>query len=122
VRFLLDQGVPRSVVTALRGLGVDATHATDVGMATALDHELMKHARSEQQVVVTLDADFHALLALANAASPSVVRVRIEGLRGTEFAALIVQVIALCEADLRVGAMITVDERRIRVRRLPLVT
>lgn len=91
-------------------------------MATALDHELMKHARSEQQVVVTLDADFHALLALANAASPSVVRVRIEGLRGTEFAALIVQVIALCEADLRVGAMITVDERRIRVRRLPLVT
>jgi len=47
--------------------------------------------------------------------------VRIEGLRGEEFAELVDRVIALCEADLVAGAMATVEEHRVRVRGLPLV-
>jgi len=65
---------------------------------------------------------FHALLALSNAAAPAVIRIRIEGLQGPEIAALVSRVVAVCEADLLAGAMVTVDSHRIRVRRLPLVT
>jgi predicted nuclease of predicted toxin-antitoxin system len=101
-------------------LGFDAVHAGDIGMATAADEELIERARIEERTIVTLDADFHALLALSNASSPSTVRVRIEGLRGEELAKLVQRVVTLCEADLRVGAMVTVDEATVRVRALRL--
>ncbi len=90
-------------------------------MAMASDDEIVGHAQRENAVVVTLDADFHALLARSNAASPSVVRLRTEGLRGAELAALLVRIIPFCEADLREGAMVTVDDHSVRVRVLPLV-
>ena len=53
--------------------------------------------------------------------SPSVVRVRIEGLKGDELADLIIHVIQRCKEDLEHGALVTVTEKRIRVRRLPIV-
>jgi hypothetical protein len=34
--------------------------------------------------ICTLDADFHSILAVAGAASPSVVRIRQQGLRGAD--------------------------------------
>jgi predicted nuclease of predicted toxin-antitoxin system len=87
VNLLLDQGLPRLAVPELRRFGLDVVHAGDVGMAAATDDELLLFARREGRVIVTLDADFHALLALSNAATPSVVRLRIEGLRAQPLAA-----------------------------------
>ncbi len=72
-------------------------------------------------MVVTLDADFHALLATKNAPGPSVIRVRLEGIRAEELADRIIAVLASCEAPLRSGAMVTVDDRSVRVKMLPLV-
>jgi predicted nuclease of predicted toxin-antitoxin system len=71
--------------------------------------------------VAALDADFNALLALSNATAPSVVRVRIEGLRSAELALLVERVVELSAADLASGAMVTVDSHGVRVRGLPLV-
>jgi predicted nuclease of predicted toxin-antitoxin system len=72
-------------------------------------------------MIVTLDADFHALLATRNARAPSVLRLRLERLRGAQAAQLIERVVSVCAADLLGGAMVTVDEHRVRVRTLPLV-
>ncbi len=121
MKLVLDQGLPRGAVEELRKHGFDALHVGDLGMATASDDEIVEYAQREDAIIVTLDADFHALLARSNAASPSVVRLRTEGLRGAELAALLVRVIPLCDADLRTGAMVTVDDRSVRVRALPLV-
>jgi predicted nuclease of predicted toxin-antitoxin system len=51
------------------------------GSPDASDAVILDYAREEGRVIVTLDADFHTLLALTGATFPSVVRVRIEGLR-----------------------------------------
>jgi len=72
-------------------------------------------------VVVTLDSDFHALLALANASSPSVIRIRMQGLRGDNVARIIRQVVEATERDLVAGAAVTVTDRRLALRRLPLI-
>jgi len=81
MKLLLDQGLPRSTVFPLRTAGIDAVHVGEKSLATAPDSLILDIARREQCIVVTLDADFHALLALSGAAGPSVIRIRIEGLR-----------------------------------------
>ncbi|MDP1563331.1 MAG: hypothetical protein Q8M16_18270 [Pirellulaceae bacterium] len=70
--------------------------------------------------MVTLDADFHALLALSGALFPSVIRIRIEGMKGEQVASIIQRVEAAAMSDLVSGAAVTVTERRIALRRLPL--
>lgn len=90
-------------------------------MATAVDADILAYGRQELRVVVTLDADFHALLALSGARSPSVVRIRIEGLRSEGLTALLEKVLEEFSEELELGAVVTVQENRMRVRRLPLI-
>jgi predicted nuclease of predicted toxin-antitoxin system len=80
MKLLLDQGLPRSTVLHLRNQQIEAVHVGDRGLATATDSEILDVGRQEGMVVVTLDADFHALLALSGVTGPSVIRIRIEGL------------------------------------------
>ena len=72
--LLLDQGLPRSTAVHLSDAGIEAVHAGDLGLATASDAALLEHAREHGQIAVTLDADFHKLLALSSAKRPSVSR------------------------------------------------
>jgi predicted nuclease of predicted toxin-antitoxin system len=78
LRLLLDQGPPRDAAWPLRAVGVSCTHVGEAGMSAAADTEILECARLGNSVVVTLDADFHAILAVRNASKPSVVRVRNE--------------------------------------------
>ena len=120
MRLLLDQGLPRSTVRHLAGMGIVAEHVGDLGMARAADALILDEARQRQAAVVTLDADFHALLAASRAAGPSVVRIRIEGLNGEQLASLLVQVLDVAGAEIEAGAVVSVTVRRIRVRLLPI--
>jgi predicted nuclease of predicted toxin-antitoxin system len=121
MKLLLDQGLPRSTVQHLARMGIAAEHVGDLGMARAPDVDILDVARQCHAVVVTLDADFHALLATSHATGPSVVRVRREGLKGEQLAAILVQVLAAASTELDAGAVVSVTARRIRLRLLPIV-
>ena len=82
MKLLLDQGLPRSTVGYLERLGLQAEHVGDLGLATATDETILATGRERGAVVITLDSDFHALLALSNSSSPSVVRIRVQGMKG----------------------------------------
>ena len=120
MKLLLDQGTPRSAATILRHAGFDAVHTGEIGLAEAEDSEIIGRSSLEDRVIVTLDADFHMHLALAQALKPSVIRIRIEGLRAEEFSELLQRVLKQCADDLNAGAMVSVNEFQIRVRRLPV--
>lgn len=123
IRLLLDQGLPRSATSFLGASGCDAKHVADIGLACASDAEIIEHARTTRRVIVTLDADFHRLLAVSRATGPSVVRIRREGLRGRAVAELILRVIGRLGTRIEQGlaVTVTVTERSIRVRRLPII-
>lgn len=121
MKLLLDQGLPRSAAVVLRARSIDAVHVAELGLSAAPDEAILERSRETQRTVVTLDADFHLLLALARATSPSVIRLRIEGLRAAALADLLESVLSQCSADLEAGAAVTVQAKRLRVRRLPLI-
>jgi hypothetical protein len=57
----------------------------------------------------------------AASAAPSVIRIRKEGLDAIALAALLQTIWSRVEDALNSGALVTVTERSIRVRRLPIV-
>ena len=121
MKLLLDQGCPRSAAGLLRDVGVDVLHVGEIGMAAAADSTIILRALQEERIVVTLDADFHALLALNEAIAPSVIRIRIQRLRGQAMMELILNVLHECSAELMQGVAVTVESNKIRIRRLPLL-
>ncbi len=121
MKLLLDQGLPRSAAKLLRDAGIDTVHVAEINYSTASDIAILQKGRDEGRTIVTLDADFATLLALSRATSPSVVRIRLQGLYGQKAAKLIRAVLSLCAEDLEKGAVITVQAGRIRIRSLPLL-
>lgn len=89
INILLDQGLPRSAATILHDEGWNVLHTDEIGLSRYTDKQILEYAQSEQRIIITLDSDFHAILALTNAPAPSVIRIRLEGLRGPELALLI---------------------------------
>ena len=120
-QFLLDQGLPRSTVQHLQRMGWSSVHVGSLGWAAAADEIILKAGRDRNAIVVTLDSDFHALLAQSNASAPSVIRIRIQGLKGDGFAQVIQRVVQAVENELLAGAAVTVTERRLALRQLPLI-
>jgi predicted nuclease of predicted toxin-antitoxin system len=119
LNFVLDQGLPRDAAELLRDAVVSCVHVGELGMSTAADSEILEWARVHNCVVVTLDADFHAMLAVQNAAKPSVIRVRLQGQNGPAIAALVRRVIDRYAAELENGCMITVKPSKTTCHLLP---
>src|SRR5687767_5948557 len=105
MKLLLDQGLPRSAAELLRDTGIDAIHVGDIDYATADDAAILQFCKVEERIVVTMDADFHAFRALSPANGPSVIRIRIQGLRAAAVASLLQTVVAQCSQDLELGAV-----------------
>jgi predicted nuclease of predicted toxin-antitoxin system len=62
----------------------------------------------------------HLILALGKKSKPSVVRIRIEGLKGKDVANIIKEVVETSQSELQNGAAVSVTQSAIRVRLLPL--
>jgi predicted nuclease of predicted toxin-antitoxin system len=119
-RLLLDQSLPRSTATLLNQAGWDVIHVAEIGMSRSDDLDILQRARVESRVCVALDADFHALIATSGERSPSVIRIRKEGLNATALATLLQTIWPRIEDALDSGALVTVTEHSVRVRHLPV--
>ena len=121
MKFLVDASMSPVVAQVLREAGHDAVHVGEVLRLNAPDTHILDHAARGRRVVVAADTDFGDLLASQHAAEPSVVLFhRQTGRRPREQAALLLANLSLVEMDLRHGAIVVVEERRVRVRPLPI--
>ena len=120
MRFLVDQNLSSDIAGGLRRLGHEADHVEDIGMSRSSDAEIMARALSTGAVVVSADTDFGELLARANAALPSLVLLRRQrGRRASDTVALLEANLAAVAESLTAGAVVVLDDDRLRIRPLP---
>jgi predicted nuclease of predicted toxin-antitoxin system len=89
-------------------------------MSRAEAPDIIEWARAHDAVVITLDADFHAELAVSGASKPSVIRLRLQGLEGAGVAELVLGILEDHALALAEGCMITVKRRKITLHKLPV--
>lgn len=93
------------------------TEIRDPGTA---DLAILEEARASGRIVVTLDADFHALLAVNGWSSPSVIRIRRQGLSASDVRDLVIRLVNDHEAALLSGVALSVRAHLVGIRKLPL--
>jgi predicted nuclease of predicted toxin-antitoxin system len=120
VNLLIDMNLSPSWVQSFEGFGFPAVHWSTVGDVRASDCVLLKWARDNDHVVFTNDLDFGAILAATREASPSIIQVRTQDVTPEHLVDLVVRALRQHEAILKQGALITIDEARLRSRILPL--
>jgi predicted nuclease of predicted toxin-antitoxin system len=121
MKFLADMGISPKTVNFLRDLGHQAVHLQQEGLGRLSDSEILEKARSEGSVVLTHDLDFGDLLAAGGTQLPSVVIFRLRNMHPKQVNLYLQNVITQHAKALDRGAIATVAEGGVRIRRLPLV-
>ena len=120
MKFLIDMNLSPRWCSILQVEGWNSVHWSNVGRASASDHEILQWALNEQRIVLTHDLDFGALLAATQATGPSVVQVRTQDVRPLTLSRLLIPLLRQYGNQLDAGALLIVDEARARLRLLPL--
>lgn len=123
MKFLVDEYLSPNLADALNRAGHDAVHVGDVGLRSADDQSVLDHARSQPRTILSADTDFGTLLAASREATPSVILVRLSSPRRTsELSALLQHQLPDILDAISAGSIIVIEDSRIRVRPLPLLS
>ena len=117
MNLVADEGVDRAVVERLRQDGHHVVYVAELAPSIA-DEEVLRHANTENAVLLTADRDFGALVFRQGLAHSGVVLLRLAGLANTTKAEIVAEVCRTRAAEL-IGAFSVVSRGQVRIRRRP---
>jgi predicted nuclease of predicted toxin-antitoxin system len=119
MRFLLDMNLPPAMAEWMRSDGHDAVHVRDLGQAQSPDYEIFAHAAADRRIVVTFDLDFGEIAAFAHGTGIGVVLLRLRLARHSYLRGRLRAAVVEAAEALQAGAIVLVEDARIRIRRPP---
>ena len=120
MRLLADMHISPRTVEFLRTLGHDVVRVSDILPPQASDKTIVSHADENDRIVLTQDLDFSAIIALTGRQSPSPVSLRLGSSRVEHVNTVLAKVLPEVKEQLLGGAIVTVEDQRVRVRQLPI--
>lgn len=120
MRFLVDMGLGIGVSAWLRTQGHDAIHLREENLHKMPDRDIFAKAVNENRIVLTCDLGFSEIASMARRNLTSVIVFRTKNTRVAYVISRLEPVLAQASVALVAGAIVTVEEVRHRVRRLPI--
>lgn len=120
LKILIDMNLSPDWVTVFQQEGWFASHWSTIGNHKATDREIMVWALAQDYLVFTHDLDFGTTLALTRALGPSVVQLRGQDVVPQGMDRFVVTALRQHEPELLCGAILVIDQQRLRVRLLPI--
>ena len=121
MKFVVDMNLSPEWALMLSAAGYETVHWSQVGEASAADDEILVWAQHQGRVILTSDLDFGTILAASGQRLPSVIQLRTGRHRPDQLEGLLLNAIEAARAELAVGAFLTIDPKRHRLRVLPLI-
>jgi len=120
MNFLVDMALSPKTVKALRDYGHEAVRANELGMAKSKDSEILEYAAKNDMIVLTADLDFGDILAYTGFKKPSVIIFRLKDPSPDHVNSLLLLAIPRIKDSLDKGAIVVIEDNRIRIRELPV--
>ena len=120
MKILIDMNLSPEWVPSFRTAGIEASHWSTIGSPFAPDREVFDHAREANYALLTQDLDFGQVLFETAANGPSTILLRVRNELGAGECSRVLAAVGELSAEIAAGALIVIDEQRIRVRPLPL--
>lgn len=121
LRFLVDMNLSPKTVTNLQQHGWDILRVSQVLPMDAEDSEILEFARQHNRVIITQDLDFSSLLALGGHEKPSLITFRLSVPDPEIITQKLLEFLPQIANRLAEGCAVTIDDRKVRVRRLPIL-
>ncbi|MBP7282337.1 MAG: DUF5615 family PIN-like protein [Leptospiraceae bacterium] len=119
MKFLGDMGISGSTIHWLLEQGFPARHLRNLGLQKLLDSDILRLAREENEIILTCDLDFGTLLAHSKDSLPSIILFRLENERPENINKHLAIVLNNFKIELLKGCIISVTEKKYRIRELP---
>jgi predicted nuclease of predicted toxin-antitoxin system len=120
MKFLANMGISPNTVAYLREAGHEAKHLHEAELDTLRDPQIPEMARTEGCVLLTSDLDFGDLLAASGEALPTVIVFRLRSMVPDNVNRHLTMLLEQYPDELAQGAILSVPEGHIRIRRLPI--
>jgi len=120
MQFLIDNNLSPRLAALLRQAGHDAIHVHQLGLTKADDATIFATAARQGQVIIAQDTDFGTLLATRQERSPSLILFRCQAKSTEAIFQLLNDNLPAILSDLETGAVVVIEDARIRIRPLPI--
>jgi predicted nuclease of predicted toxin-antitoxin system len=119
MRLLLDMNMPLAAAEWLRAEGHDAVHLRELGLDRLADRQIVAYTGAENRVLITCDLDFGDIVGSSLNQGSSVVLLRLRSLHHSRLRQRLLVALAQTAEALKQGAVVLVEESRLRVRPIP---
>ena len=120
MRIFADVHISPITVQHLNDLGHDVVRSNSVLPDNAPDNEIAMRAMTDERAVLTQDLGFATMIALARATRPSIITLRLSDSRVETVNHILETVLPALEEPILAGAIVTVEDDRVRIRELPV--